>query len=75
MFKIKTAHKLELLSKETMRLLGSTEQDIAKDENGETVPKVETVDVALMHATFSIRIINKHQKYYLRLYPINNLGN
>ena len=49
MFKIKTAYKLELLSKETMRLLGSTEQDIAKDENGETVPKVETVDVALMH--------------------------
>ena len=48
-FKIKTAYKLELLSKETMRLLGSTEQDIAKDENGETVPKVETVDVALMH--------------------------
>ena len=32
-----------------MRLLGSTEQNIAKDENGETVPKVETVDVALMH--------------------------
>ena len=49
MFKIKTAYKLELLSKETMRLLGSTEQDIAKDENGETVRKVETVDVALMH--------------------------
>ena len=49
MFKIKTAYKLELLSKETMRLLGSTEQNIAKDENGETVPKVETVDVALMH--------------------------
>ena len=48
-FKIKTAYKLELLSKETMRLLGSTEQDIAKDENGETRPKVETVDVALMH--------------------------
>ena len=49
MFKTKTAYKLELLSKETMRLLGSTEQDIAKDENGETRPKVETVDVALMH--------------------------
>ena len=49
MFKIKTAYKLELLSKETMRLLGSTEQDIAKNENGETVRKVETVDVALMH--------------------------
>ena len=48
-FKIKTGYKLELLSKETMRLLRSTEQVVAKDKNGENVPKLEIVDVILMH--------------------------
>ena len=48
-FKIKTAYKLKLLSKETMRLLVSTEKVITKDKNGENVPKLEIVDVILMH--------------------------
>ena len=32
-FKIKSGYKLELLSKETMRLLGSTSNSIDKDKN------------------------------------------
>ena len=48
-FKIKKGYKLELLSKETMRLLGSIEKFIDKDKNGENVPKLEIVDVILMH--------------------------
>ena len=47
-FKIKTGYKLELLSKETTRLLGSTKQVITKDNNGENVLKLETY-VTLMH--------------------------
>ena len=42
-FKIKTGYKLELLSKETMKLLGSTKQVIDKDKNSESVPKLESV--------------------------------
>ena len=34
-FKIKTGYKLELLTPETMKLLGSTKKDVAKDKNGE----------------------------------------
>ena len=37
-FKIKTGYYLELLTTETMKLLGSTENKIAKDKNGENVP-------------------------------------
>ena len=37
------SYKLELLSKETMELLGSTKKVLAKDKNGENVPKLEIV--------------------------------
>ena len=37
-FKIKTGYKLELLSKETIKLLGSTSSIIDKDKNSENVP-------------------------------------
>ena len=37
-FKIKTGYYLELLTSETMKLLGSTKSNITKDENGENVP-------------------------------------
>ena len=48
-FKIKTRYKLELLSPTTMKLSGSTKTDIDKDKNGEDVPKLESVEVVLMH--------------------------
>ena len=47
--KIKTGYKLELLTPETMRLLGSTKKDVAKDKDGEIVPKLESVEVVLVH--------------------------
>ena len=48
-FKIKSGCKLELLSKETMKLLGSTSNSIDKDKNSELVPKLESVDLVLVH--------------------------
>ena len=43
MFKIKTGYHLELLTPETMKLLGSTKQKITKDENRENVLYLEIV--------------------------------
>ena len=37
-FKIKDGYCLELLTPETMKLLGSTENKITKENNGENVP-------------------------------------
>ena len=48
-FKIKTGYKLELLTPETIRLLGSTKIVVDKDKNGEIVPKLESVEVFLVH--------------------------
>ena len=51
-FKIKNGYYLELLTPETMKLLGllgSTESKIAKDKNGENVPHLEIVELVLVH--------------------------
>ena len=48
-FKIKNGCSLELLTPETMKLLGSTENKITKDKNGENVPHVEITEVVLVH--------------------------
>ena len=37
-FKIKDRYTLEILTKKTMKLLGSTENKITKDKNAENVP-------------------------------------
>ena len=48
-FKTKTGYKLELLSKETMKLLGSTKDIIDSNKNSENVPRLENVEVVLVH--------------------------
>ena len=48
-FKIENGYKLELLTPETMKLLGSTKKVVDKDKNGENVPKLEIVEVVLVH--------------------------
>ena len=48
-FKIKTGHKLESLSLEKMKLLGSTKKDVDQDTDGEDVPKLESVELVLVH--------------------------
>ena len=46
-FKIKNGYSL--LTPETMKLLGSTENKITKDKNGENVPHLEITEVVLVH--------------------------
>ena len=47
--KIKDGCSLELLTPETMKLLGSTENKITEDKNGENVPHLEITVVVLGH--------------------------
>ena len=44
-FKIKAGYYLELLTPETMKLLGSTKSKITKTENGENVPYLEITEI------------------------------
>ena len=48
-FKVKSGYKLELLSKETMKLLGSSSDTSDGEKNSELVPKLESVDLVLVH--------------------------
>ena len=48
-FKIKADYKLELLSPETMRVLGNSKKDFYQDKDGEIVPKLEAVEVVLVN--------------------------
>ena len=48
-FKIKTGYTLELITHETMKLLGSTENKITRNKNGENVRHFEITEVALAH--------------------------
>ena len=51
--KIKTGYYLELLTPETMKLLGSTKSKITKSENGENVPHLEITEVILVHCNIA----------------------
>ena len=47
-FKIKTGYKLELLTKETMQLLGNSKKVIDKNKDVEIVPRLETVEISTL---------------------------
>ena len=59
-FKIKTGYKLELLSKKPMKLLGSTRDTIDADKKSENVPRLENVEVVLVHCNL---VNNSHQQH------------
>ena len=61
------------MSKETIKLLGSKKIVIDNDKNGENVPKLETVDIILMHLVSLRTVINNYEKFYLPSYLVNNL--
>ena len=64
-FKIKNGYSLELLTPETIKLLGSTENKITKDKNGEDVPHLEITEVVLVHCNI---VNNDYQQYSRVLY-------
>ena len=67
-FKLKNGYSLELLPKETMKLLGSTENKITKDKNGENVPHLEITEVVLVHCNMEN---NDYQQDSRVLYTFN----
>ena len=84
-FKIKTGYYLELLTPETLKILGSTESKITKDKNGENVPHLEIVELVLVQCNLvnndyqqDSRILytfvpNKPFGSLLEISPINNI--
>ena len=60
MLKIKTVYYFEILTPETMKILGSTKSKIIKNENGGNVLNLEITEVVLIHCNI---VNNNYQKY------------
>ena len=68
-FKIKTGYKLELLSKETMKLLGSTSNSIDTDKNSENVQRLENIEVFLVHCNLVNNSYQQHPRVLFTFVP------
>ena len=64
-FKIKTGYYFELLTHETMKLLGSTDNKITKDKIGENVPHLEITELVLVDCNI---VNNDYQQDSIVLY-------
>ena len=73
-FKIKTSFKLELLTPETMKLLGGTKKDIDKDKDGEIEPKLESVKVVLVHCNLVKNDYQRTPKVLFSFVPNKQFG-
>ena len=72
-FKIKTGYKLELLTPETMRLLGSTKKMLIQIKIVKMYQNWNLLKLFQYIVIQSKMIINIHQKFYLVLFRTNNL--
>ena len=73
-FKIKTGYKLELVSPETTKLLGIAKKDIHKDKDGKDVPKLESVEVVLVHYNLVNNSYQKASKVLFTFVPNKRFG-
>ena len=73
-FKIKTGYKLELLPPETMKLLGSTKKDVDSDKNSENAPKLESVEVVLVHCNLVKNDYQHSSKVLFSFVPNKQFG-
>ena len=73
-FKIKKGYKLELLTKETMQLFESLRKDIDQNKNEEIVPRLETVEVVLVHCNLVNNNYQQTSKVLLTFVPNKQFG-
>ena len=73
-FRIKTRYYLELLTPETMKILGSTKSKITKDENGENVPRLEITEVVLIHCNIANNDDQQDSRVLYTFVPNNSFG-
>ena len=73
-FKIKNGYKVELLTPETMKLLGSTKKDVDPDKNSENVPKLESVELVLVHCNLGKNDYQNSSKILFSFVPNKQFG-
>ena len=73
-FEIKTGCKLELLTKETMQLLGSSKKDTDQNKDGVTVSRLETIKVVLVHCNLVKNNYHQSSKVLFTFVPNEQFG-
>ena len=73
-FKIKTGYKLELLSEETMKLSGSKLSIIDADKNSENIPRLENVEVVLVHCNLINNSYQQNSRVLFTFVPNKQYG-
>ena len=72
-FKIKRGYYIELVTSETMKLLGSSKSKITKDENGKNVPVLEITE--LVHCNIVNSNFQQIQECRIQLFQISHFVN
>ena len=62
---IKSGYYLDLLMPKTMKLVGSTENKIAKDKNGKDIPYLEITEVIVFHCNI---VNHDYEKFCIHLF-------
>ena len=70
----KIGHTLELLSEETMQLLGGSKKEIDKNKDEEIVPRLETVEVLLVHCNLVNNNYQQGSEVLFTFVPNKQLG-
>ena len=72
--KTKPGYKLELLSPETIKLLGSAKRDADQDKDGENAPKLESAEIGLVHFNLVNNNYQQVSKVLFTFVPDKQLG-
>ena len=67
-------YKLEFLTPETMKLLESTKNIVDKDKDREKLPKLESVEVALVHCNLVKHDYQQTSKVLCTFVPNKQFG-
>ena len=73
-FKTKAGYYLELLTPETMKLLGSTKSEITKNKNGENVLRLEITEVVLVHFNIVNNSYQQDTRVFYMFAPYKSFG-
>ena len=73
-FKIKSGYYLELLTPETMKLLGSAENKITRNKNSENVPHLEIVELVLVHCNLANNDYQQDSRILYAFVPNKTFG-
>ena len=71
---MKTGYYLELLTPNTIKVLGSTKRKIKKDKNDEIVPYSEVTEVLLIHCIAVNNIYQQNARFLYTFTPNISFG-